>query len=174
MTGLLVYGSLMWDNALAAFDGEAARLEGWERAFVGEDIRRFGSPGSPCPRLGLVPGAGCRAVLFRIPRADRRRVLRNLKRREARPLARVAVARSGGSARPRCFLPARGERRWEGMDEVVEALRRAQGLVGTGAESVRTVIHAMELWGIEDRLLRAVWDEVGGWTAGRGARRRSA
>lgn len=171
MARLLAYGSLMWDNALARYEGETVRVEGHDRAFVGTDIRLFGTPEHPCPRVGLVPGeGGCRAILFEVPFRDRRYLYRNLKQREGRPLGTVRVRdASDASLRARAFLPARHERAWAGLDEVVEALRHAQGLVGTGAEYIRTLVHAMELRGIEDRLILDVWDRVKDWTAGRGS-----
>lgn len=172
MTGFLAHDALMWDNALATYEGERVHVPDRVRAFVGEDVRRFGSPQRPCPRLALVRGDGCDAVLYRLPRARRRYLLHNLRQREDRALARLRVRDAGGRwRRARGFEARAEERRWPDGAAVVEALREARGVVGTGAEYIRTVIHAMELWGIDDPLVAEVWDEVGGWTAGRAAPR---
>ncbi|MFQ5679920.1 MAG: gamma-glutamylcyclotransferase [Gemmatimonadota bacterium] len=171
MTGLLAYDELMWDNALASYRGERVSVQGRARAFVGEDVRRFGSPRHPCPKLALVPGGGCEAVLFHVPSTDRRYLLHNLKQREGRGTGRVAVRREGKrTRRVRCFQPGAAERVWPDAASVVEGLKGARGAVGTGAEYVRTVVHAMELWEIRDPLVEEVWSEVQGWTAGRWAR----
>lgn len=168
MAGFLAYDALMWDNALSSYEGRRVYVPDRSRAFVGQDVRRFGSPEHPCPRLSLVPGDGCHAVLFRIPATDRRYLLHNLKQREERPLRRIRV-RGGESRarRARTPLATSAERRWSDFSAVIDALRRARGLVGTGAEYIRTVVHAMELWEIEDPVVGAVWDEVRHWTAGR-------
>lgn len=168
MAGFLAYDGLMWDNALAAYEGQRVRVSGRVRAFIGEDLRRFGSPDHPCPRLGLVPGAGCDAVLFQIPRRERRYKLHNLRQREERSLSGVRVRDAAGRMRrARFFGSGRDEDRWPEHGAVVDALRGARGPVGTGAEYVRTVVHAMELWEIEDAVVAEIWAEVGAWTAGR-------
>lgn len=168
MAELVAYGSLMWDNALAEYEGEVVRVEGRRRAFIGEDPRRFGSPDYPCPQLGLVPGEGCDVVLFHIPASHRRLLFHNLKQREERGLGWVRVRDSEGRRRRApSFLPSRRDRLWPDTTAVIEGLRAAHGLVGTGAEYIRTLIHAMELWDIRDPVVEEVWEEVRNWTAGR-------
>lgn len=168
MARILAYDALMWDNALAEYEGRRARVPDRRRGFVGEDRRRYGSPEHPCPRLSLLPGEGCDAVVFEVPRSERRYLLHNLKQRERRPLRRVGVVdRDGRRRRARALLAGPDERPWPDAASVIDALRRARGLVGTGAEYIRTIVHAMELWEIEDPVVGEVWAEVGGWTAGR-------
>jgi cation transport regulator ChaC len=74
MTDILAYGSLMWDNALATYRGEAVRVDGFRRAFVGQNTTRWGSPEHPCPQIGLVQGGNCDAVLFELPRGESRQI----------------------------------------------------------------------------------------------------
>ena len=47
--------------------------------------------------------------------------------------------------------------------QAVEArLRAAHGVVGTGAEYVRTLVHAMEPHGVQDPLVDALWERLRG------------
>jgi cation transport regulator ChaC len=47
--------------------------------------------------------------------------------------------------------------------EAIEArLRAAHGVVGTGAEYVRTLVHAMEPHGIHDPLVETLWKRLQG------------
>lgn len=164
MAKLLAYGTLMWDNALATHRGEQVRVDGMRREFLGQSTRRWGTPEHPCPQVALVPGNGCAGVLFHIPFAEQRYLFRNLKQREGIPLRPVRARSTGGrTVRARCFLPDGRARRWADADELLEALRTARGLVGTGAEYVRTIVHAMELWGIEDRTMQEVWERIRDW-----------
>lgn len=163
MATLLAYGSLMWDNVLATYDGEKVRVEGLGRAFVGQSTRRWGTPEHPCPQIGLVSGVGCEAVLFHVPFSHRRRIFHNLNQREGNRTRPVRVrTHRDGVRRASSYLPASQARTWSDPDELVAALGQARGIVGTGAEYVRTVIHAMELWEIDDRVVREIWDRVRG------------
>lgn len=160
MTSILAYGSLMWDNALATYPGEAVRVDGFRRAFVGENTTRWGSPEHPCPQIGLVPGDGCDAVLFDLPRGESRLILRNLGRREGAKARTIQCGTNGRRVRAKSFLPAPGARAWEDGESLVRALLAAKGSVGTGAEYVRTLVHAMGLWKIDDPLVREIWKDV--------------
>lgn len=134
------------------------------RAFIGQSERRWGSPRHPCPQIGLVEGEGCGGVLFDVPSADRRYLFRNLKQREGVPLRSVRLRDHRGTVmRARCFLPDAGSRRWEDAEELLEALRAARGLVGTGAEYVRAIVHAMELWQIDDPVVTHIWERIRHW-----------
>lgn len=160
MTDILAYGSLMWDNALATYAGEAVRVDGFRRAFVGQNTTRWGSPEHPCPQVGLVRGDGCDAVLFELPRGESRLILRNLRQREGTKAQTVQFGRNGGRVRAKSFLPAPDARIWDDEDGLVRALLAAKGSVGTGAEYVRTLVYALDLWKIDDALLREVWEQV--------------
>lgn len=165
MAQLFAYGTLMWDNALATYRGERARVEGMERAWIGASVQRWGTAEHPCPQIGLVSGGGaCDGVLFHVPFADQRYLSRNLKQREGVPLRTVRVVTAEGrTARARCFVPDAEARRWRETDELLDALRVARGLVGTGPEYVRAIVHAMELWHIEDALVLDVWERMRTW-----------
>lgn len=160
MTDILAYGSLMWDNALATYPGEAVRVDGFRRAFVGQSTTRWGSTEHPCPQIGLVSGGGCHAVLFELPRGESRLVLRNLRQREGTKARTVQFGKNGCQVRAKSFLPSPNARVWEDQEDVVRALLGAKGSVGTGAEYIRALIHAMDLWRIDDPLVREIWEEV--------------
>lgn len=160
MTKILAYGSLMWDNALATQAGKAVRVDGFRRSFVGENTTRWGSREHPCPQIGLVPGESCEAVLFDLARGRRRLILRNLKRREGTRASTIRFRDARGQMRAKSFMPSRAARVWSDREELVGSLLAARGSVGTGAEYIRSIIHAMDLWRIDDALVRDIWEEV--------------
>ena len=159
MAKILAYGSLMWDNALATFNGESVHVDGYRRAFVGENTTRWGSPEHPCPQFGLVPGDGCEAVVFELPHGKRRLVLHNLAQREGTKAQTVRFQNGNGRAvKAKSFLPSRKAASWPDLESVISALGAARGYVGTGSEYIRTIIHAMDVWKIDDPLVREIWE----------------
>lgn len=160
MTKILAYGSLMWDNALATYRGQAVRVDGFHRAFIGENTTRWGSPDHPCPQVGLIRGEGCDAVLFEVPRGEDRLILRNLRQREGTRARTVQFGDNGRQVRAKSFLPPPESRAWDDGESLIRALIAAKGSVGTGSEYIRSIIHAMDLWKIDDPLVREVWEEV--------------
>ena len=140
----------------------AARL----RAFLHESRRRWGTPESPCPILGLAPGGECWGLVFEVPDDESRLV--QTRAREARG-RRGAPAGDPDDRDPRgpggrLGLGLAGVERRGGTDlEAVEArLRAAHGVVGTGPEYVRTLVHAMEPHGIQDPLVETLWKRLQG------------
>jgi cation transport protein ChaC len=164
------YGSLMGDNALRHYKGHAARLAGYHRSFNHLSTRRWGTPERPCPTLGLSPGGECWGVAWAIPKGDEKEVRRTLERRldehesgaEYRRATAEVELRTGKEeawvwlSRPE---QANGAR-WGDPAALEQALRAAHGIVGTGVEYVRTLIHAMDLWRVEDALVRSLWDKL--------------
>lgn len=161
MARVLAYESLMWDNALATCSGQTVHVDGFQRAFVGSNTTRWGSPDHPCPQIGLVPGEGCDAVLFELPRRRSRHILHNLKQREGGKLRTLRFGPGNGrQIKARSFLPPPEARVWTDQEGILRALLDARGKVGTGAEYVRTIVHAMDLWKIDDPLVREVWERL--------------
>lgn len=163
---VFAYGTLMGDNALRDYKGESARLTAYHRSFNHRSVLRWGTPEHPCPVLGLSPGGECWGVAFAVPRREESAVLRRLSQRESaeeyrRSRAPVEVA---GSTVDAWVWLSRPEYRngggWSGAAEIERALREAHGIVGTGVEYVRTLIHAMELRGIEDAEIGALWKRL--------------
>jgi cation transport regulator ChaC len=167
---VFAYGSLMGDAALARYRARPARLPDYHRAFLHESLRRWGQPDSPCPILGLSPGGECWGLVFDVPDADRPRVMRALEKREAArerrrethtvetpdgPTQAVVWVSRGGNG---------GRAAGPGSNlEVLEArLRAAHGVVGTGTEYVRELVHAMELHGIRDELVDTLCQRLRG------------
>ncbi len=99
-------------------------------------------------------------MLFELPRGESRLILRNLRQREGTKPSTVEFGRNGGRVRAKSFLPTADARVWAEEDDLVRALMAAKGSVGTGAEYIRTIIYAMDLWKIDDPLVREVWEEV--------------
>jgi glutathione-specific gamma-glutamylcyclotransferase len=167
MDCVFAYGSLMGDALLTRYQARPARLQGYHRAFNHESRKRWGQPLQPCPIVGLITGGECWGLLFEIPREDRASVLRKLERREAAgekrcearivetpdgPVeARVWVSANGGSHPPEIDLP-----------RLEAQLRAAHGVVGTGTEYVRTLVHALELHGLRDPLVDELWERLRG------------
>lgn len=167
MAWVFSYGSLMGDNALRHYKGQPARLEGYHRSFNHLSTRRWGTPAQPCPTLGLSSGGECRGVAWAIPRSDEKDVRRSLERRldghesggeYRRDTVRVELA--GGSEEAWVWLSSpehAAGRRWADPAVLEQALRAAHGMVGTGVEYVRALVHALDLWRIEDEMVRALW-----------------
>ena len=161
MAKILAYASLMWDNALATFDGEAVHVDGFRRSFIGENTTRWGSAENPCPQIGLLPGEGCDAVVYELPRGKRRLVLHNLAQREGTKARTVRFQNGNGrDVRAKTFLPSKRDSEWQDLDRTVSALEAARGYVGTGSEYIRTIVHAMDIWKIDDPLVREVWERL--------------
>jgi cation transport protein ChaC len=161
---VFAYGSLMGDAVLGRYRARPARLPDYRRAFLHESRRRWGTPECPCPILGLAPGGECWGLAFEVPDADRRAVARALAKREAAAERRretlsadtaegpveawVWVSRVPNGAADLATLEAR--------------LRAAHGVVGTGVEYVRALVHAMEPHGLRDPLVDALWARLRG------------
>jgi cation transport regulator ChaC len=161
---VFAYGSLMGDATLARYRVRPARLPELHRAFLHESRRRWGRPDAPCPILGLSPGGECWGLAFEVPEAESSAVRRLLEKREA---ARERRRETRAAETPEGPVDAwvwvsRTPSSNGGADlETFEArLRAAHGVVGTGTEYVRTLVHAMELHGIRDPLVEALWDRL--------------
>ena len=170
MAWIFSYGSLMGDNALRHYKGQAARLAGYHRSFNHQSTRRWGTPERPCPTLGLSPGGECWGVAWEIPRKHEKDVRRTLERRldghesgaeYDRGTARVELTTGQEEAWVWLSRPAHaGGTRWADPAALEEALRGAHGMVGTGLEYVRTLIHAMDLWRLDDEMIRSLWGKL--------------
>ena len=143
-----------------------ARLPRYKRAFLHESRRRWGTPEAPCPILGLAPGDECWGLVFEVPDEERRVAQSALEKREAAEERRRetrAVETAEGPVDAWVWVSREPKRNGFGDLETVEArLRAAHGVVGTGIEYVRTLVHAMEPHGIDDPLVDALWTRLRG------------
>ena len=156
----------MGDAVLGRYRAHPARLPGYRRAFLHESRRRWGTPETPCPILGLAPEGECWGLVFEIPDADGRAVQHALENREA---ARERRRETRTTETPEGPVDAwvwvsRTSNHDVAADlETIEArLRAAHGVVGTGEEYVRTLVHAMEPHGIHDPLVETLWKRLQG------------
>jgi cation transport protein ChaC len=166
MAWAFAYGSLMGDAVLGRYLVRPARLSGFQRAFLHESTRRWGTPEHPCPILGLAQGGECWGLAFAIPEAERRAVERALAKREAarerRRETRVAETPEGAVDAWVWLSRASNGKGGTDLDALEQRLRAAHGGVGTGVEYVRTVVHAMERHGIHDSLIATLWARLQG------------
>jgi len=164
MGWVFAYGSLMGDAVLARYPARAARLSGYHRAFAHESRRRWGSPERPCPILGLAEGGECWGLAYAVPPEDEARIARGLARREAaaerrRVVKTVETAEGEVSA----WVWVSGDAGLRDDQATLETkLRAAHGIVGNGAEYVRTVAHALDLHGLRDPLVDELWARLSG------------
>ena len=168
MTWVFAYGSLMGDAVLRRYRAYPARLPGYRRDFLHESRRRWGTPETPCPILGLAPAAGgeCWGLVFEVPDAERRVLQSALEKREAAGERRRETRTTETPAGPVeawVWVSRTSSGNGEVDLETVEArLRAAHGVVGTGAEYVRTLVHAMEPHGLHDPLVETLWKRLQG------------
>src|SRR5512143_421691 len=162
---VFAYGSLMGDAVLGRYGARPARLPGYRRAFLHVSTRRWGTPEHPCPILGLVPGGECWGLAFDVPDADRRAVERALARREAATERRretLSAETPEGSVEAWVWVSRAPDGGGPDLSALEARLRAAHGVVGTGVEYVRTLVHAMEPHGIHDPLVDALWARLRG------------
>jgi cation transport protein ChaC len=164
MAWVFAYGSLMGDAMLGRYPARPARLAGYHRAFVHESRRRWGSEAHPCPILGLAKGGECWGIAYDVPAGDETKLARDLGRREGtaeRRRVTQAVETPDGEVPAWVYVSSDAER--EADEATLEArLRAAHGIVGNGAEYVRTLVHALELHDLKDPLVDDLWGRLRG------------
>jgi len=154
----------MADAVLARYRPRPARLPGYRRAFLHESRRRWGTLESPCPILGLTPGDECWGIAFEVPEAEQKAAQTVIEKREAAAERRRETRPAEtprGTVEAWVWVSREPFRDRECDVTTVEArLRAAHGVVGTGAEYVRTIVHALELHGIRDALVETLWTRI--------------
>jgi cation transport protein ChaC len=170
MTWLFAYAELMGEHLLRGYDVQPALLPGYHRSFLHGSTLLWGTPQDPCPLIGLEVGGECHGLAFKAPWLGRRTLLRRLQPTENSAeyrRARQPVRLSDGTeARAVVWVSgpaAAGHSSWADENVVTEALLAAHGTVGRGVEYVRTIFHALELWGLRDSLIDSVWARLAAW-----------
>jgi cation transport regulator ChaC len=159
MAWVFAYGSLMGDAVLGRFAARPARLAGYHREFAHESHRRWGSPEKPCPIVGLARGGECWGLAYAVPPEDEARIARSLARREAadeRKRETQTVETPDGDVQAWVWVSS-GSRRAEDPATLEARLRTAHGIVGNGTEYVRTLVQALDLFGLRDPLVDGLW-----------------
>jgi cation transport protein ChaC len=169
MTWLFAYAELMGEHLLRSYGVQAAVLPGYQRRFLHASTLLWGAPEHPCPLVGLAEGGTCPGLAFKAPWLMRRMLLRRLvpteNRGEYRRVHRAIELRDGLEVRALVWVSRTGESgpRWTDENAVVEGLLAAHGTVGRGVEYVRTIFHALELWGLRDPVIDSVWARLAAW-----------
>jgi cation transport protein ChaC len=167
---MFAYAELMGEVLLRSYRAQPARLVGYHRRFNHASTLLWGSPEHPCPIVGLSTGGECWGLAFEVPWAERRRMLRRLEPTEGSPeyaKRQLPVELQSGSAQRATVWvsrPAAAENaRWSNPALVEEALLAAHGTAGRGVEYLRTIIQALELWGMRDAMLEPIWEHLASW-----------
>ncbi|PRX37433.1 cation transport protein ChaC [Meinhardsimonia xiamenensis] len=157
------YGSLMWNPGFSPAERAVAELSGYARGFCMRSIHHRGTPERPGLVLALdeKPGARCHGLAFRVPEAERARVLEELRARElisSAYLERVMPVRlaDGREVKAVVYVIDRNHVQYCGglpLEEQARIIARARGGRGPNTEYLfNTAAHLEEL-GIEDKEL---------------------
>jgi len=159
------YGSLMWNPGFATPETQAARLQGWHRAFCIYSEHYRGTPKRPGLILGLLPGGACRGLAHRLPRDKYDAVRRYLIVREIdndgvyEETVRPIHLADGRTVDALVYLADRKHRQFAGKLPAARALgliRQGHGATGSNLDYVQnTLAHLGEL-GIRDAALEAL------------------
>ena len=156
------YGSLMWNPGFATPETQAARLQGWHRAFCIYSEHYRGTPHKPGLILGLLPGGACRGLAHRLPadRYDEARRYLIVREIDNDGVYEEAVRRihlaDGRSVWSLVYLADRSHRQFAGklsLRRSLRLVRQGRGATGSNVDYVKnTVAHLREL-GLQDRAL---------------------
>ena len=168
---VFAYGSLMWNPGFATPETEAARLQGWHRAFCIYSEHYRGTPKKPGLILGLLPGGSCRGLAHRLPRRGYDAVRRYLWKREIdndgvyQETIRPIHLADGRIVPALVYLADRRHRQFAGklpLARAVRLVRQGRGATGSNLDYLRnTVAHLREL-GLQDHALEELAERAGG------------
>ena len=169
MTWIFAYGESMIEPELRKQGAQPALLAGYHRSFNHSSTLLWGTRDRPCPVLGLSPGGECWGLAFQVPFTARRRFLKRLEPTEGRTeflRKRIAVALNGDEQKRAIVWISKPDRTKSALasDDLLErTFSEAHGTAGRGIEYVRTIIQGLELWKLEDPLVRHVWKKLEMW-----------
>ena len=143
------YGSLMWNPGFATPETQAARLQGWHRAFCIYSEHYRGTPKKPGLILGLLPGGACRGLAHRLPRATYDAVRRYLIVREIdndgvyEETVRPIHLADGRTVDALVYLADRQHRQFAGKlpeRRALALIRQGHGATGSNLEYVHNTL----------------------------------
>jgi cation transport protein ChaC len=164
---LFAYGSLIWNPLIHVEEHEVTRLSGYHRRFCLWSTAGRGTPRQPGLVLGLDAGGCCQGVALRV-RADHAvDELRLVWRREmvvGSYCPRWVRVSNGGVTRwAITFAVNRRHPGYAGrlhQDEVVEAMVRTRGHLGSPVEYLLKTVEGLESHGVHDPHLVALRERV--------------
>lgn len=132
------YGSLMWNPGFPHVEARPALLRGYHRSFCVYSYRYRGTPEKPGLVLGLDRGGACKAIAFRVPKADVEAALHYLWEREMGNrtyiMRELPVLTPAGPVPARAFVVDRNHKNYAGRLSLEETARLIlQGIGARGA-----------------------------------------
>jgi cation transport protein ChaC len=169
---VFAYGSLIWRPEFQYDIKARAVVYGFHRSLCLWSREYRGTPERPGLVLGLEPGGSCCGVAFRIPAAIARDQLKLLWEREMRTgsyTPRWVTTRASAEGVPArfealSFVMNRSVPEYTGeldRSTLIETLRTARGRRGTSAEYLLATVKTLSEYGINDRHLAELAEEVG-------------
>jgi len=161
---LFGYGSLMWNPAMHFAEHRGGRVLGWHRKYCLWLEAGRGSPEHPGLMLGLDRGGAAAGALFRVPADQVRDELLLPFRRELFTHSYdprwVSVATPDGVIRAVTFVVNREGVRYAprlDLEKVAHHVATASGSLGSCLEYLHRTLEALEVLGLDDRMLRQVY-----------------
>jgi len=172
------YGSLMsdgWQRQFACSNVVRAELHGYARTFNKKSSERWGTPAAPGPTLNLVAASGrsCTGVAFSFPHDQCPEVLAYLTRREGKnfELRALDVTIPAGSVTATVPVYC-GPHVFETTDpaSLAQLALHASGSAGRCRDYVDRVYQDLQILGIDDPSVGAVWKAMQVRIASEGAK----
>jgi glutathione-specific gamma-glutamylcyclotransferase len=165
------YGSLMWNPGFETPETQAARLQGWHRAFCIYSEHYRGTPERPGLILGLLPGGSCRGLAHRLPRERYDAVRRYLVVREIdndgvyEEAVRPLQLADGRTVDALVYLADRRHRQFAGKlppSRALKLIRQGHGATGSNIDYVKNTVRHLRELGLRDRALEELARRAGG------------
>lgn len=169
MTWIFTYGASMIEPELRKRGAQPAVLAGYHRSFNHASTLLWGTRDRPCPTLGLSSGGECWGLAFEIPFTSRRHFFKQLAPTEAADefLRRRLPVTLDGAGQKRAVVwiskPQYEVPNPLAEDAIERTFTEAHGTAGRGIEYVRAVVQALDLWKLDDPMIRNIWQKLETW-----------
>ncbi len=158
------YGSLMWSPGFRPAEQMPARVYGYHRSLCILSYQHRGTRSRPGLVVGLQPGGSCWGLVFRVPPARARNVLRTLWQREMvyhvyRPRMLAARRKSGATVQALAFVADPKHPQFAGEMDIVRmarAVANSRGGRGPNIDYLRLTLAHMHQLGVPDPHLERV------------------